>query len=136
MNMNKTILITGTSTGLGRATAKHFQAKGWNVIATMRTPTHETELTQLQRTLVTRLDVQDIPSIQSAVDAGIAKLGTPGEYWSQFDPDEMSRQIVDSTRDDMRDTVDRIMTREHPRLWGDLPPDAYDRAVDLALVSL
>ncbi len=61
-----------------------------------------------------------------AVDAGIAKLGTPVEYWSQFDPDEMSRQIVDSTRDDMRDTVDRIMTREHPRLWGDLPPQVKD----------
>jgi len=56
-----------------------------------------------------------------AVDAGIAKLGTPGEYWSQFNPEEMSAQIVDSTREDMRETVDRIMTREHPRLWGDLP---------------
>jgi NAD(P)-dependent dehydrogenase (short-subunit alcohol dehydrogenase family) len=73
--MNKTILITGTSTGLGRATAKHFQAKGWNVIATMRTPSHESELTQLERTLVTRLDVQDIASINSAIDAGIAKFG-------------------------------------------------------------
>jgi uncharacterized membrane protein YheB (UPF0754 family) len=57
-----------------------------------------------------------------AVDAGIAKLGTPSEYWSQFDADEMAEQIVESTRDDMRDTVDRIIAREHPRLWGDLPP--------------
>jgi uncharacterized membrane protein YheB (UPF0754 family) len=56
-----------------------------------------------------------------AVDAGIAKLGTPGEYWSQFEPDRMAEQIVETTRDDMRDTVDRIMTREHPRLWNDLP---------------
>jgi uncharacterized membrane protein YheB (UPF0754 family) len=61
-----------------------------------------------------------------AVDAGIAKLGTPGEYWKQFDPDEMSRQIVESTRDDMRATVEKIMTREHPRLWGDLPPQVKD----------
>jgi len=73
--MNKTILITGTSTGLGRATAKIFQSKGWNVIATMRNPSDESELTQLERTLVTRLDVQDIPSIKSAVDAGLAKFG-------------------------------------------------------------
>jgi NAD(P)-dependent dehydrogenase (short-subunit alcohol dehydrogenase family) len=73
--MNKTLLITGTSTGLGRATAKLFQSKGWNVIATMRTPSNESELTQLDHTLVTRLDVQDIPSIESAVDAGIAKFG-------------------------------------------------------------
>jgi uncharacterized membrane protein YheB (UPF0754 family) len=56
-----------------------------------------------------------------AVDAGIAKLGTPGEYWSQFNPDQMATQIVETTRDDMRETVDRIMLREHPRLWGDLP---------------
>jgi NAD(P)-dependent dehydrogenase (short-subunit alcohol dehydrogenase family) len=73
--MNQTILITGTSTGLGRATAKRFHAEGWNVIATMRSPEHETELTQLERTLVTRLDVQDPDSIQSAVETGLSTFG-------------------------------------------------------------
>jgi len=73
--MNKTVLITGTSTGLGRATAKLFNARGWNVIATMRAPDRETELTQFERTLVTRLDVQDPASIQSAVEASLAKFG-------------------------------------------------------------
>ncbi len=73
--MNKTVLITGTSSGLGRATAKLFHAKGWNVIATMRTPDQDAELTKLERTLVTRLDVQDIESIQLAVEAGLAKFG-------------------------------------------------------------
>lgn len=73
--MTKTILITGTSSGLGRATAKLFHARGWNVIATMRAPEHETELTQLERTLVTRLDVQDAASIRAAVAAGLAKFG-------------------------------------------------------------
>jgi NAD(P)-dependent dehydrogenase (short-subunit alcohol dehydrogenase family) len=73
--MNKTILITGTSTGLGRAAAKHFQGQGWNVIATMRTPEKETELTQLDRVLVAKLDVQDSASIRAAVDAGIARFG-------------------------------------------------------------
>jgi uncharacterized membrane protein YheB (UPF0754 family) len=56
-----------------------------------------------------------------AVDAGIAKLGNPGEYWHQFEPDRMAEQIVSSTREDMRATVERIMAREHPRLWSDLP---------------
>ncbi|HEY0928519.1 MAG TPA: SDR family oxidoreductase [Gemmatimonas sp.] len=33
-----TVLITGTSSGYGLETARHFLAHGWNVIATMRTP--------------------------------------------------------------------------------------------------
>jgi uncharacterized membrane protein YheB (UPF0754 family) len=61
-----------------------------------------------------------------AVDAGIAKLGTPSEYWNQFNPEDMAKQIVDSTREDMRETVDRIMDREQPRLWADLPPQIKD----------
>jgi NAD(P)-dependent dehydrogenase (short-subunit alcohol dehydrogenase family) len=36
--MNKTILITGSSSRIGKATARFFQEKGWNVIATMRIP--------------------------------------------------------------------------------------------------
>ena len=31
----KTIFITGASSGLGKAAAKLFQNRGWNVIATM-----------------------------------------------------------------------------------------------------
>ena len=73
--MGKTILITGASSGIGRATAKYFQGKGWNVIATMRTPEKEDELTQLEGVLVTRLDVQDRSSIESAVQEGIARFG-------------------------------------------------------------
>lgn len=73
--MTRTILITGTSSGLGRATAKLFQARGWNVIATMRAPDKETELTRLDRTFVAHLDVQDTESIHAAVEAGLAKFG-------------------------------------------------------------
>jgi NAD(P)-dependent dehydrogenase (short-subunit alcohol dehydrogenase family) len=73
--MTQTILITGTSSGLGRATAKLFHARGWNVVATMRTPENETELTTLDNVLVTRLDVQDPGSIASAVDSGLARFG-------------------------------------------------------------
>lgn len=73
--MNQTILITGASSGIGKASAKYFQEQGWNVIATMRTPESETELTQLDNVLVTRLDVLDDASIQAAVDAGIERFG-------------------------------------------------------------
>lgn len=73
--MTKTILITGASSGIGKATAKHFQAQGWNVVATMRTPAKETELTALDNVLVVRLDVTDTASIRTAVEAGIERFG-------------------------------------------------------------
>jgi NAD(P)-dependent dehydrogenase (short-subunit alcohol dehydrogenase family) len=34
----KTVLITGCSSGYGLETARHFQARGWKVLATMRSP--------------------------------------------------------------------------------------------------
>lgn len=41
---DRSIFITGSSTGLGKAAAKLFAAKGWRVLATMRQPDKETEL--------------------------------------------------------------------------------------------
>jgi len=73
--MNKTVLITGCSSGLGKASAKLFAGKGWNVIATMLRPEAEAELTKLADVLVTRLDVQDRDSIGAAIEAGIARFG-------------------------------------------------------------
>jgi len=73
--MTKTILITGSSSGLGRATARLFQQRGWNVVATMRSPDQESELAALENVLVTRLDVQDAGSIEAAVAAGLTRFG-------------------------------------------------------------
>ncbi len=61
--MTSTILITGASSGIGRATALHFHQQGWNVIASMRSPEQAQELASLERVLVTRLDVTDEESI-------------------------------------------------------------------------
>jgi NADP-dependent 3-hydroxy acid dehydrogenase YdfG len=73
---NKTILITGASSGIGKETAKLFQSKGWNVIATMRNPENESELKQLENVLVAKLDVLDLDSIQNAFIEGIQKFGS------------------------------------------------------------
>ena len=70
--MAKTIFITGASSGLGKATAKLFQSKGWNVIATMRNPENETELTQLENTLLLPLDVTDSEQIKTTVEKAIS----------------------------------------------------------------
>ncbi|GAA4792670.1 SDR family NAD(P)-dependent oxidoreductase [Olivibacter ginsenosidimutans] len=65
--MQKTIFITGASTGLGKATAKLFQHNGWHVIATMRHPEKETALIQLDNVTVLPLDVTDLEQIQRVV---------------------------------------------------------------------
>jgi NAD(P)-dependent dehydrogenase (short-subunit alcohol dehydrogenase family) len=70
--MAKTIFITGASSGLGKATAKLFQSKGWNVIATMRNPENETELTQLDNMLLLPLDVTDSEQIKTTVEKAIS----------------------------------------------------------------
>jgi NAD(P)-dependent dehydrogenase (short-subunit alcohol dehydrogenase family) len=73
--MKKTVLITGASSGFGKVAAKLFHTKDWNVIATMRSPEKETELSTLNNVFITRLDVTDKQSIQNAVAAGIKKFG-------------------------------------------------------------
>ena len=70
--MSKTIFITGASSGLGKATAKLFQSKNWNVIATMRNPENETELSQLENITLLPLDVTNLEQIKSTVEKAIA----------------------------------------------------------------
>jgi len=67
----KTIFITGASTGLGKATAKLFSAKGWNVIATMRNPEKETELGLLPNIILLQLDVTNPGQIKTTVEKAI-----------------------------------------------------------------
>jgi len=64
----KTIMITGTSSGYGLETARHFLERGWRVIATMRTPRQDV-LPRSEQLRVLALDVTDARSIAAAVDA-------------------------------------------------------------------
>jgi uncharacterized membrane protein YheB (UPF0754 family) len=61
-----------------------------------------------------------------AVDKGIAKLGTPRQIYEQLDPDRITEHIISEAQSDIRDAVDRIVEREHPQLWRDLPPQARE----------
>jgi NAD(P)-dependent dehydrogenase (short-subunit alcohol dehydrogenase family) len=72
----KTILITGASTGIGKATALMFHKRDWNVIATMRSPEKGTDLQQLDRCVVLPLDVTDVGSIEGAIASGIQQFGS------------------------------------------------------------
>lgn len=74
--MAKTILITGASSGIGKATAKHFRAKGWNVVATMRNVDDGAEFVGDKGYLVVRLDLLDVESINAAVEAAVAEFGS------------------------------------------------------------
>src|SRR3954452_4665535 len=57
-----------------------------------------------------------------AVDKGIAKLGSPSDFYEQLDPELIAEHIVASSQDDLHELVERTMEREHPALWRDLPP--------------
>jgi NAD(P)-dependent dehydrogenase (short-subunit alcohol dehydrogenase family) len=71
--MTQTIFITGASTGLGRATALLFASKGWQVIATMRTPEKESELAKTPGITLLPLDVTKPDQIEAAAKAALAK---------------------------------------------------------------
>jgi len=71
----KTVFITGCSSGIGLATARHFQAQGWNVAATMRNPADAPELAQLPNVICPALDVNDTAAIQRALQETLARFG-------------------------------------------------------------
>ena len=64
--MKQTIVITGASSGIGKAAAKLFAERGWNVAATMRNPEKELELQMFPNVKVYALDVTNTESVQHA----------------------------------------------------------------------
>src|SRR6476660_2621710 len=81
----QTVLITGCSSGYGLATARHFHAQGWNVVATMRT-LREDILPRSDRMRLLALDVTNAAHVAAALEtsgpvdvlvnnAGIGLLG-------------------------------------------------------------
>ena len=75
--VSKAVLITGCSSGIGRATAEHLAGRGWNVYASARRPESIADLEGAGcKTLA--LDVNDEDSMAAAVRAVTEAEGAVG----------------------------------------------------------
>lgn len=100
----KTIVITGSSSGIGKASAKLFAEKGWTVIATMRTPENEKELNQLENVYLYPLDISNFEQVKK----------TSEEILKKFDVDVlfnnagygMKFKFEDMTEEEMKRSLD------------------------------
>lgn len=72
---DKTVFITGASSGIGKETAKYFAAKGWQVAATMRNPHNEKDLKESTKVKLLPLDVTNTDSIRNAIHNALATFG-------------------------------------------------------------
>lgn len=73
--MPQTVLITGCSSGIGAAAARHFAAQGWNVAATLRNPAKAEFESGAGHVEVFALDVTDQGSVDAAVRQAQVRLG-------------------------------------------------------------
>jgi NAD(P)-dependent dehydrogenase (short-subunit alcohol dehydrogenase family) len=73
--MKKTVLITGTSSGIGQAAALEFARQGWHVAATMRTPDKDKSLQGKPGIKCYALDVVSVASIDAAFAQVISDFG-------------------------------------------------------------
>lgn len=79
-HMERTLLITGASTGIGRATAQRFARAGYTVFATVRDPKAANELRATKNIHPIVMDVTDEASIQQGYAAVRAQLAGSGLY--------------------------------------------------------
>jgi NAD(P)-dependent dehydrogenase (short-subunit alcohol dehydrogenase family) len=78
--VDKTVLVTGSSSGFGRATAERFASRGWRVFASMRDPARGEPLRQRAaakgwRLETPALDVTRDDSVEAAVGQILGETG-------------------------------------------------------------
>ena len=73
--MDKVVLITGASTGIGNETAKLFQTNNWKVAATMRSPEKAEDLRRIVDVECIKLDVTDQDSVRLGIRTALDKFG-------------------------------------------------------------
>jgi uncharacterized membrane protein YheB (UPF0754 family) len=61
-----------------------------------------------------------------AVDKGIAKLGSPADFYRQLEPETIAEHILNTARGDIDEVVERIMEREYPDQWPSVPDRVKD----------
>jgi len=101
-DMTRTILITGTSSGYGKAITEHFLARDWNVIATMRRPEAANFGGNTNRLRVLPLDVTDEASIATLFESAgpvdvlvnNAGIGAVGAF--EVTPMSLVRQLLET----------------------------------------
>ncbi len=71
----KTILITGASSGIGKATAELFSRNGWNVAATMRNIEKASQFKDFNNVNCYSLDVSNIESVDKCIGQIIQEFG-------------------------------------------------------------
>jgi NAD(P)-dependent dehydrogenase (short-subunit alcohol dehydrogenase family) len=104
-----TVLVTGSNRGLGIEFARQYAARGWTVIATVRTPQSATELQALaaQNTRITieKLDLLDAAAIKAlaakyegkAIDVVVNKISTSRRLANSSMPSSKKSWLLTST---------------------------------------
>lgn len=122
--MTQTILITGASSGYGKATAEHFLKKGWTVIATMRRPETASFDGDVSRLRVLPLDVTHADSIASLIEAAgpidvlvnNAGIGALGAF--EATPMALVRQLLETNTIGVMAMCQAVIPRMRARRAG------------------
>jgi uncharacterized membrane protein YheB (UPF0754 family) len=61
-----------------------------------------------------------------AVDKGLAKLGSIGDFYRELEPDRIAEHLTLAVDGQLPGMVDAIMRAEDPQLWAEVPPGIKD----------